>query len=491
MKKRTFFPALVTAILVAVSGCDAASPSSSGDGVPQNSVVPEEKTAAPNFVFIFADDLRYDTLGTTNPQLHTPSIDGFAEEGMRFGNAFSVLSVCSPSRATVLTGRYPSSHGVTTYGDTPVRPGNPSFVTALRDAGYRTGVTGKWHLGNTPQEMGFQSADIFHANGPWYGREVSENGEAKTVPGFIETWSVDRSIAFLKEAGAKQQPFFLWYNTQVPHMDHEFAWPASASSMDRYDAQQVPLPASYPPDLDATGKPPYLQESRSFTRAMEVYGYKDEAKLRAHIRDYYAAVTDMDAEVGRLLESLETLGLRENTYVIFMSDNGWQLGEHGLTSKVLAYRRSMQVPLLIAGPGIEPAQTDSIVTNADLAPLILELAGVAPAAEFHGESFRDLLLKKGDFEREFFYYESPTPQLVPRSFFAIRNNRHLYIETYANGDEGKTVNGGTAAPEFIELYDIGGDPDELVNLALQQGHEKILRQYAEQLRSERQRYGSL
>ncbi|MBU3021338.1 sulfatase-like hydrolase/transferase [Aestuariibacter sp. A3R04] len=435
----------------------------------------------PNILFIFADDLREDTLGINNNLLQTPHLDALAKQSLLFNKAYAVLAVCSPSRATVLTGRYPSVHGVTTYGDTPINQGLPTFVQTLRDKGYLTGVTGKWHVGNSPQDMGFTSADIFHANGAWYGREVIENGKAKIYPGFVETWSVDRSIDFLTRASETQKPFFLWYNTQVPHMDDEFSWPATEQSLASYRLDDMPLPLSYPPDHTATGKPPYLRESRSYTRAMNTYGYQSPDNLKAHIRDYYAAVTDMDREIGRLLNALKRQGLDKNTYIIFMSDNGWLLGEHGLTSKVLAYKPSMQVPLFVSGPDIPVGENNGLVSNVDLAPFILDLAGISPDYRLDGASFNKLLSEPASQWREYVYYESPTPQLIPRSFFAIRDADYLYIETYSAENP--------STPEFVELY-ASRDPAELTNLALTAENTELLQRYATQLRQAREHYAS-
>jgi len=437
-------------------------------------------TEKPNILFIFADDLREDTLGVNNSLLNTPNLDALATRSVQFNQAYSVLAVCSPSRATILTGRYPSIHGVTTYGDTPINPSLPSFVQALSENGYLTGVTGKWHIGNSPKEMGFSIADIFHANGPWYGREVTEDGKTSVYPGFIETWSVDRSIGFISKASESNKPFFLWYNTQVPHMDDEFAWPATKSALADYSIDEMPLPESYPPAHEATGKPPYLKESRSYMRAMNAYGYKDPKNLKTHIRDYYAAVTDMDREIGRLLEELKLRDLDENTYIIFMSDNGWLLGEHGLTSKVLAYQASMQVPLFVTGPGISAGVNNHLVSNVDIAPFILDLAEIHTDYRLDGASLNNLLKKPTGNWRDYIYYESPTPQLIPRSFYAIRDHHYVYIETYSQ----KNID----TPEFVELYSTRVPSGELNNLALSADNTELLKEYAKQLHQAREHF---
>lgn len=463
---RLRFLVVVMAALASLAGCASA-----------------QVAQRPNFVFIFADDLRYDTLGFAQAKMHTPNIDAIAKRGLRFDQAFAVLSVCSPSRATVLTGRYPSSHGVTTYGNTPLKPGNPSFIRAFKADGYKTGVVGKWHLGTTPRQAGFDWADTFEGNGRWYGRTVIEQGVKKKAAEYIEAWAADRSIAFIEQAVEAEQPFILWHCTQVPHMTSNFDWPAREPAMAKYERDRFKLPASYPPDHGKTGKPPYLKDSRSYTKAMGEYGYANPEHLRTHIHKYCAAVTEMDAEVGRVIAKLDELGLTGHTYIVFMSDNGWQLGEHGLTSKVLMYDKSMRVPLSIAGPGIEPGRNNQLVHNADLAPTLMALAGIDGDYEFHGESMVDLLHGKPVQWRDAVYYESPTPQLVPRPFYGLRTEGYLYIETYGKEDRTNL--------EFVELYDVKNDPHELVNLAPDPKHADLVTQFRRQLEAKRRQYGSL
>ena len=444
----------------------------------------QETLRQPNFVFVFVDDLRYDAPGENSAMTQMPNVDALAARGVTFNQAFAVLSVCSPSRATVLTGRYPFSHGVTTYGNTPLKPGNPSFIHAFKSAGYSTAINGKWHLGTTPEQAGFDWADTFEANGTWYGRKAIQQGETIRIEKYIEEWIADRSIAFIEQSVEQGKPFFLWHCTQVPHMTSNFDWPARPPAMELYDPADITLPASYPPDHDATGKPPYLRDSRSYTKAMEEYGYQTPAKLRTHIHKYLASVSEMDAEVGRVFDRLEELGLADNTYVVFLSDNGWQLGEHGLTSKVLMYDKSMKVPLVIAGPGIERGASNQLVHNGDMAPTLMELAGIAPDDyHFHGKSFVKMLRGRQVEWRDAVYYESPTPQLIPRSFYGLRTDRYVYIETFSKQDPTKR--------EFTELYDLRNDPDELNNLALDPANAKRVEAFRKQLQAKRKQYGSL
>ena len=450
------------AVLASVSACTIAD---------KPSIALESQQDKPNFLFFFIDDLHYNALGERNSQAITPSIDQLAAQSIRFTNAHAVLAVCSPSRATVLSGRYPSHHGVTTYGNSPLNPGNPSFIHALNDSGYRTSIVGKWHLGNQPEELGFQTSDFFHGNGRWYGRQVYSRGVKGKAKEFIETWSADRTIKLLEEAIEGSNPFFIWHNTQVPHMTSNYKWPATDASMNQYEGTRFPLPASYPPNHEKTGKPPYLKTARSYTKAMDEYNYKDPESLHQHIMDYQASVTDMDKEIGRVMSKLEELGLADNTYIIFMADNGWMLGEHGLTSKVLPYDRSMKVPFFVSGPRLKPGTNSSFVNNTDLAPSIFELAGIstqkaAKDYQFHGRSFASLIQgdKPSDWQ-DSLYYESPTPQLIPRPFYAYKDNEYLYIETMSKKKRDKV--------EFRELYDVQKDPNELRNLALEKEFKKV------------------
>ena len=435
--------------------------------------------APPNFVFIFTDDMRADTFGYVgNPHAITPNIDALAERGVVFNNAFVTLSICSPSRATSLTGRYSSTVGITTWGSQSMPEGVPTFASVLHGAGYFTGVNGKWHLGNGPQELGFDWYSICHANNTWYGREFDQQGEKVIAEQYIEAYIADRSIAFMKQAVDEDRPFVLWHCTQVPHMDERFEWPAQQDVLARFDRDALPLPSTWRSDHE--GKPPYLRRARSFTRAQKGYGYAEEGPLRDHIHHHYASLTELDREIGRVVAAIDELGLSDNTYIVFLSDNGWFLGEHGLTSKVLAYEDSWRVPMIAVGPGLEPGERDQFVLNADVMPTLLELAGVETPAGVHGQSMVPILQDASTPGRKTIFYESPTPQLIPRPFFAVRNDRFKYIETRAKAD--------LDVVEFVELYDLDTDPEETRNLAQDPAHAETVRAMAQELREMRAHY---
>jgi arylsulfatase A-like enzyme len=432
----------------------------------------------PNFLFILTDDQRFDAMGCAGNRLvRTPHIDALAARGVRFDNAFVTLSICSPSRAACLTGRYGSANGVTTLGQT-VNKRSRTFAQILKQAGYRTGMAGKWHLKNTPESLGFDFASYFTSNGPQYNRKAIEAGQKTTARGYVEDYNADQSIRFLTEAATSDEPFVLFHCTQVPHMTPQFDWTAKEKMLATYDQSKMPVPETWRDDL--SGKPPYLKAARSQTKA-RTYGYDKKEGIQRHCRNYYASITEMDATLGRVLAALDKLGLRENTWVLLMGDNGWFMGEHGFTSKVLPYEESIRVPMIVAGPGTSARADKHLVLNVDLAPTMLDLAGVSVPASMQGRSLVPLL--KGDKTdwRTSFLYEAPTPSLGSWPLAAIRSERWKYIQTFDIKDRTKLA--------FEELYDLKADPTEMHNLAGDAKHVTLQRQLADELDRHRRAIG--
>ncbi len=338
----------------------------------------------PNIVFILTDDQRWDSLSASgNALIRTPHLDQICARGTRFDNAFVTLAICSPSRAACLTGRYGSINGVTTVGTTRLNRGERTFAQALREAGYAIGVAGKWHLHTTPEECGFEFASTCWSNGTWYDRQFNVNGKERVMPGFVDDVASAEAIRFVQRAVDESRPFLLWLCTQVPHMDHKYTWPAADEYLNQYAVGDMPLPESWNDDL--SGKPDYLRVSRNRTQALK-YGYDQPDNIRRHARDYYAGVQQMDAAVGRVLDELERMGVRDDTWILFLGDNGWMLGEHGMTSKVLPYEESMRVPMAIAGPSTTPRVSRELVLNVDLTATIYDLARLPIPEALHGRS---------------------------------------------------------------------------------------------------------
>lgn len=434
----------------------------------------------PNILFILTDDQRWDGFGSSgNERIHTPHLDRIAERGVLFRNAFVTLAICSPSRAACLTGRYGSSNGVTAVGAVALKAGEPTFARALHDVGYHTGVTGKWHLKTTPKECGFDFVSTCFGNGTWYDRRFTIDGETSKRPGFVDDVTADESIRFIRESQEGKKPFVLWMCTQVPHMDNHHEWPAEEQYLNNYDVDEMPLPETWNDDL--SGKPEYLKTARNRTQALK-YGYDKPEAIRKHARDYYAGVQQMDASLGRVLDELDRLDLRVKTWIIYMGDNGWMLGEHGMTSKVLPYEESMRVPMVIAGPDTKQHTASDLVLNIDLTATIYELAGVPIPDTLHGRSLLQLVNGKAPKDwRTSFLYEAPTPQLGSQPLWAIRTQRWKYIETQISTEPNDL---------FAELYDMQSDAIEVKNLAREPQHQGTVKDLATQLRNHRKEIAS-
>ncbi|MFW6164449.1 MAG: sulfatase-like hydrolase/transferase [Planctomycetota bacterium] len=425
----------------------------------------------PNLIFILTDDQRYDALGVVNPLARTPTMDALAKRGTVFRNAFVATSICSPSRACCLTGRYGSANGVPGLGMALDRD-EVTFAQSLKEAGYQTGYVGKWHLRRPkPKQAGFEAVTYFESNGPHYNRRVIEHGKKKTAQGYIEDYLADQSVAFIEQAVEAGRPFVLHHATQIPHMDHRFSWPAQDETLALYPLEKMPVPETRQDDL--RGKPPYLRNARSYVRAQQTYGYTDPANIRRHWQAYLASITEMDRSLGRLVAALGRLGIADETWIVLMGDNGWFMGEHGFTSKVLPYEESIRVPFLVSGPGLEGEQRDELVLNADISPTLVDLAGLPVPDGVHGRSLLPLLGGEKVAWRDSILYEAPEPELGSWPLAAVRTARWKYIQTYAIKDPSRLV--------FEELYDLGADPREMTNLAGQAAHAAVQAQLREEL----------
>lgn len=380
-------------------------------------------------------------------------MDSLALRGVRFANAFVTLSICSPSRAACLTGRYGSANGVTSLGG-HLGKDEKTFVHHLKEHGYKTGLVGKWHLSNSPEWCGFDSVSFFESNGPYFNRKVTENGKKRIARGFIEDYNAERAIRFIENTSKSEVPFVLWLCNQVPHMNNKYDWDARPETLAMYNETDIPVHQTWQDNLD--GKPPYLKDSRNRKQALR-YGYDKKRNIQKHFKRYYAAITDLDVALGQVLKSMDRLGLRDNTYIIFMGDNGWFLGEHGFTSKVLPYEESIRVPLIIAGPGIAGRTDHHLVLNIDLAPTILDLARLPIPEKLHGRSLVCLWKNNNPQWRRSFLYEAPQSVLGSWPLFALRTERWKFVRTYDVNEPSRLV--------FEELYDLANDPGEMKNLS--------------------------
>lgn len=419
----------------------------------------QEKQNRPNIIYILTDDQRYDEIGILNPLLETPNMDAIANNGVHFKNAFVTTALCSPSRATILTGQYANTHGVVD-NNAPIREGTIFFPSYLQDAGYKTGFIGKWHMGaegDQPQ-AGFDKWISFAGQGNYYptlrdGSTAQLNIDGKRVDqkGYITDELTDYAIDWLDSLN-KEEPFFLYFSHKAVHADFE---PAERHE-NQYDGKNVNLPenmANTPENYE--GKPRWVKDQRSSWHGVD-FPYHSTLDVGVYKMQYHRTLTAVDDSIGRVQAWLEENNLAENTIVMLMGDNGFLFGEHGLIDKRNAYEESMRVPLLAMGPGFEKGRTvEEVVANLDIAPTILEIANIESPSHFQGRSFKQLAsgeeLEKpwnNEFAYEYFWeYDFPqTP-----TTFAVRTDKYKLIQYHGVWDR-------------EELYDLQNDPTEMNNL---------------------------
>ena len=435
-----------------------------------------QAAAQPNIVFILCDDHRFDFLGSMgHPFLETPHLDSMARNGVQFTHAFVTNSLCSPSRASILTGLYPHNHGV---GDNynPVDPSLRFFPQDLQAAGYETAFIGKWHMGDDDKpQRGFDHWIAFRGQGTYYPdghgttRVVPQtsyagfNVNGKQVPqrGYITDELTDYALDWIDNRSQSKRPFFVYISHKAVHSD----FVARDGERGKYRDKPWTPPKTFPDTPEnRRGKPRWLIDQRNSRHGAD-FGYNlDDFDVEAYHKRYCEALTAVDDNVGRVMQYLKQNGLYENTLVVYMGDNGFQFGEHGLIDKRVAYEHSIRVPLLMQWPDVLKAgsQVDKIVTNIDIAPTILEAATAAATAKIDGDSFWQLALgQKLNWRNALlyeYYWEWNYPQTP--TIFAIRDQQYKFIRYHGVWDTD-------------ELYDMQSDPDETRNLIRSPAHRAI------------------
>lgn len=404
-----------------------------------------ETAARPNFLFILTDDQRWDALGVVQreqgeagrfPWFRTPHLDRLAAGGVRFRNAFVVNSLCAPSRASFMTGQYGHCNGVVN-NHTPFPLASVTYNGLLRAAGYHTGYIGKWHMGSQGgPRPGCEFCASFVGQGRYQDCPFEVNGKTTPSQGWVDDVSTEYALAYLREN--QGSPFALTVGYKAAHGPFE---PPERHRDDYRSvmARSVPnlaTPAIYrAAGAPAPGAPP------------------KEVKVNT---DYFACLTAMDENVGRLLTALDDLGLAENTVVVFASDNGYYLGEHGLGDKRSAYEESLRIPLLLRYPKLVPQGkvVDEMVLNTDLAPTFLDLAGVTLPGTLQGRSWRPLLAGTAETWRQGYLY----------AYFFERGYTAIPTVTAVRTDTAKLIRYPGHA-EWTEVFDLAADPYETCNLA--------------------------
>jgi arylsulfatase A-like enzyme len=413
---------------------------------------PQEPERRPSVVLLLTDDLRWDCLGCAgHPVLRTPNLDRLASEGAMFRNAFVTTSICAISRASIVSGRYCRSHKVGDFA-TPLPPAvlAETFPALLKRAGYRTGCFGKWGIGAPLPRDVFDVWESWSGQGDYFlplGGERVHNSE----------YLARRAEEFLRSTPA-DQPFCLLVLYKSPHDPYGQPDPRDA---DLFKDDPVPVPRTAAPE-HFERQPAFIRASEGRTRAQKFYPTPD--RLPGHIKDYLRLVAGVDRSVGRILGVLDELRRARDTMVLFSSDNGFFLGERGLSHKWLMHEESIRVPLLLRYPrAVSPRRVDEMALNIDLAPTVLDFAGLAVPAGIDGRSLRPLVEGRPREWRTDFFYEHHYHHggKIPRTE-GVRTADWKYI-TYFDVD-----------PPFEELYDLRADPFEERNLATDAGHRDRL-----------------
>ncbi|MEE2885864.1 MAG: sulfatase [Planctomycetota bacterium] len=459
----------------------------------------------PNILFLFTDDHAPHAIGAygtryaaLNP---TPNIDALAAQGMLFRNSFCTNSICGPSRAVILTGKHSHRNGFMANGNR-FDGGQVTFPKILQKGGYRTALIGKWHLGSDPQ--GFDYWDILPGQGDYYNPVFINKDGRRQVEGYCTDLVTDLAIEWLEEQRKSDQPFVLMCQHKAPHRN----WMPPLRHLDLYDDVVLPEPATLFDKYEDNASPARHQEMEIDRHMNIVYdlfvdphegwdkksgtdksGFRNLKKMNAvqraawtrgfaaenaaflkdrptgrglvswkyqrYMKNYLRTIRGVDDNVGRMMDYLKKTGLDKNTVVIYSSDQGFYLGDHGWYDKRWMYEESLKMPLIVRWPGVTQAgsKADQLVQNLDYAQTFLEMAGVASPDGMQGRSLVDLLrgAAPDDWRSSIYYhyYGFPAVHQVARHY-GIRTDRYKLIWFY-QFDE-------------WELYDLRSDPDELRNL---------------------------
>lgn len=448
----------------------------------------------PNVIFILSDDHRYDFMGFTGavPGLQTPNMDRLAGEGAHLHNAFVGTALCSPSRASILTGQYSHVHEVVD-NDAPAAEDLVYFPSYLQQAGYRTAFIGKWHMGhwNDDPRPGFDHWVSFRGQGTYYNPDLNVNGQRRLHgdSAYITDVLTDYATEWLGEQQDSPAPWFLYLSHKAVHAEF---MPAPRHRGKYADIDIRYPPTMYPPDVEPAyyhsltapqptqrekqralqagyrydQVPRWVKEQRSSWHGVD-YMYNGQMTFNEFYRNYLETLLGIDESIGRLLQTLEATGQLDNTIIFYMGDNGFSFGEHGLIDKRHAYEESMRVPLLAWAPGrIRVDSLPQIIMNVDIGPTILDIAGRETPARMNGRSFWPLLQGREteDWREALFYeyyWERPFPQ-TPTTH-AVRTDRYKFIRYHGIWD-------------LNEFYDLEKDPYEARNLIADPAWEPIIRE---------------
>ncbi|MDO5971935.1 sulfatase [Flavivirga aquimarina] len=485
----------------------------------------EEKPKRPNIVFIMSDDHAYQAISAYGHKLNnTPNIDRIANEGAIFNRGFVTNSICAPSRAVMLTGKHSHINGKVDNID-PFNWDQDNFAKALQKSGYQTALVGKIHLKGLPQ--GFNYSNVLPGQGQYYAPDFIENGVKKKYPGYVTQVTTDIALDWLNNKRDKEKPFLLLYHQKAPHR----TWMPEEKYLDSFANKTFDPPANFFDTYE--GRPAAAKHEMGIYKDMDLvydlkmldkegdiktkyrnafqgqYNRMDEKqkaawdahydpiiedfkskklegkdlalwKYNRYMKDYLRTIQSVDDGVGEVLDYLKENGLEENTIVVYTSDQGFYLGEHGWFDKRFMYEESFRTPLLIKYPKEIKAGTviDDLVQNLDFAPTFLDYAGVDIDESIQGESFRKLVNGEASEWRDaiyYTYYEFPGEHHVKRHY-GVRTDRYKLIHFYYDID-------------LWELYDLEKDPSEMTNVYNDPSYAKVKEDMHKHLEAMRTKYG--
>jgi arylsulfatase A-like enzyme len=470
---------------------------------------PASPPPRPNIIFVLADDHAAHAVSAYDPALvQTPNIDRLADEGMRFDRAFVTNAICAPCRAVLLTGKHSHVNGVLTNAER-FDGSQTTFPKLLQVAGYQTALIGKWHLKSEP--TGFDHYEVLRGQGPYYNPPLKSPEGIVEHTGYTTDVITDRALSWLREGREQDKPFLLLYWHKAPHRN----WQPGPRHLTRFDDRTIPEPATLFDDyrdrasgaatqemtierhlspFDLKLEPPKNLTPAQLAAWNAAYEPKNEAFRQAdltgaelvrwmyqrYLKDYLRTIVSIDENLGRVLAYLDEAGLSDDTIVVYSSDQGFFLGEHGWYDKRWMYEECLQVPLLVRWPGRVPAgeSCGQLVQNLDLAPTFLALAGVEVPSDMQGRSLEPLLRGQtpADWRRSIYYryYEFPGVHAVPRHY-GVRTDRYKLIH-YEQLDE-------------WELFDLRSDPYELHSIHASPEHRAVVEDLQRELIRLREHYG--
>ena len=481
------------------------------------------KVEQPNIIFIMSDDHAFQAVSAYGHNLNnTPNIDRIAEEGAIFNKGFVTNSICAPSRAVMLTGKHSFVNGKVDNIQ-PYNWNQPNFAKSLQKGGYETALVGKIHLRGDPQ--GFDFWSVLPGQGHYYNPVFIENGDTIQIQGHVTPITTEKSLDWLKNKRDQKKPFLLLYHQKAPHRN----WMTEEKYLTLFDDKTFEPPSNFFDNYDGRGRAakeqemkidghgywghdfkflsdPFTGENTNFdrqlsrlteeqrTKWLNAYTPKNNLfrsmnlegkelavwKFNRYIKDYLRTIQSIDDGVGEILDYLDSNNLSENTIVIYTSDQGFYLGEHGWYDKRFMYEESLRTPILMRYPREikKGTQVNELIQNLDFAPTFLDYAGIKIPKDMQGESFRGIVNKTNSEWRDaiyYTYYEYPSVHMVKRHY-GVRTDRYKLMHFYYDIDE-------------WEMYDLEEDPSEMNNIYDDPNYKEVREMMHVRLVEMREKYG--